>query len=250
MSLSFIKLDINIMNDSKVKLIRKLPDGAKLFELWIGILCLGMKSGKAGVLEIGDGIPFNDEMLSTELDININVIRMGIETFIRLKMIEVFDDSSIYITNFEKHQELKKIEIAKRKNRTRVKLHRDKQKKDVMITYENVTPQTKTKTKTENKIQTKNDVVITFPINLNNSSFKSKWEEWTKYRKELKKSLTPSSAKSQIAFLSEHFKDAVGIIECSIMNGWTGLFALKNNGTKTREQEIKDLVSKMDREEV
>ena len=36
--LSFIKLDIEIMNDSKIKMIRKMPDGAKLFELWIEYL--------------------------------------------------------------------------------------------------------------------------------------------------------------------------------------------------------------------
>jgi len=62
--LSFIKLDIEIMNDSKIKMIRKMPDGAKLFELWIGLLCLGMKSGRPGCVEIGDGIPFSARMLS------------------------------------------------------------------------------------------------------------------------------------------------------------------------------------------
>jgi len=133
MSLSFIKLDINIMNDTKIKLIRKMPDGAKMFELWIGILCLAMKSGRSGVLEIGDGIPFNDETLAIELDIDLPVIRMGLEIFKKFKMIEYFENEEIYLVNFEKHQQLGKIERNNQLNRERVARHREKTK-HVMIT--------------------------------------------------------------------------------------------------------------------
>ena len=143
MSLSFIKLDINIMNDSKIKLIGKMPDGAKLFKLWIGILCLGMKSGRPGVLEIGDGLPFNDETLSIELDIELPVVRLGLDTFKKFKMIEIFDTGEIYLTNFEKHQQLGRIEHNNKMNRERVAKHRQKAK-NVMITAPlpngNVTP--------------------------------------------------------------------------------------------------------------
>ena len=131
------------MNDTKIKLIRKMPDGPRLFELWIGILCLGMKSGRPGVLEIGDGISFDEETLSTELDIALPIVRLGLETFIKLKMIEIFETGEIYLTNFENHQQLEKIAYNKRLNRERVKKHRDKIK-DVMhykcISNENVSP--------------------------------------------------------------------------------------------------------------
>lgn len=121
------------MNDTKIKLIRKMPDGPRLFELWIGILCLAMKSGRVGMLEIGDGIPFTDETLSIELDIAIPIVRLGLETFAKLKMIERFDNEEIYLTNFEKHQKLERIEHNNRLNRERVKKHRNKIK-SVMIT--------------------------------------------------------------------------------------------------------------------
>lgn len=54
------------------------------------------------------------------------------------------------------------------------------------------------------------------------------WQEWTDYRKEIKKTLTPTSEKRQLEFLSEHKNDACEIIEQSIRNQWTGLFPLKN----------------------
>lgn len=124
--LSFIKLDIEIMNDSKIKMIRKMPDGAKLFELWIGLLCLAMKSGRPGCVEIGDGLPFTARMLSAELDIPETTIDLGLQTFVDLRMIEVFEDATIFLSNFEKHQELEKIEIKKINERDRKRTYRDK----------------------------------------------------------------------------------------------------------------------------
>ena len=124
--LSFIKLDIEIMNDSKIKMIRKMPDGAKLFELWIGLLCLGMKSGRPGCVDIGDGLLFNVRMLSAELDIPETTIELGLKTFTDLRMIEQFEDATLFISNFEKHQELEKIEIKRINERDRKRKYRDK----------------------------------------------------------------------------------------------------------------------------
>jgi hypothetical protein len=64
------------------------------------------------------------------------------------------------------------------------------------------------------------------PEKLQTPEFEAKWEEWKAYRKEKKKPLTPVSVKKQIHILSEHtVRDAINIIEKSMTNGWTGLFA-------------------------
>lgn len=56
------------------------------------------------------------------------------------------------------------------------------------------------------------------------------WEEWEKHRAEIKKKLTPSTAKKQIQFLGGRAgPEIIEIINQSITNGWTGLFELKNN---------------------
>lgn len=58
------------------------------------------------------------------------------------------------------------------------------------------------------------------------------WIEWEQYRKEKKQKLTPSTAKKQMSFLGGRAgPEAIAIINQSILNGWTGLFELKNNGT-------------------
>jgi len=134
MNLSFIKLDINILNDSKIKFIRKMPDGDKILVLWLGLLCLGMKSGEPGVVEIGDGIPFTAETLSIELDIQLNTVKLGLETFVKFKMLEIWKNKELFIVNFEKHQALGKIRKAKEQSRITSKKHRSKVKKLTAVT--------------------------------------------------------------------------------------------------------------------
>lgn len=63
------------------------------------------------------------------------------------------------------------------------------------------------------------------------------WNEWEKHRIEIKKKLTPSTAKKQIQFLGGRGDpEIIAIINQSIEKGWTGLFELKNN-TYVRNQE-------------
>ena len=138
-NLSFIKLDINIMNDTKIKIICKMPAGSDMLKMWLGVLCLGMKSGTPGVLEIGDGIPFEAETLSNELDIPLQTVKLGLKTFEKLKMIEYAENGTIFISNFEKHQELDKIRLGKEKTRLRVQQHRDKVKQIACNGYSGVT---------------------------------------------------------------------------------------------------------------
>lgn len=129
MSLSWIKIDINIMDDTKIKQLRKMPAGDTLILFWVHLLCLAMKSGKPGILEIGDGIPFNAETLAIDFGVEIATVKMALGIFEKFRMIEQFEDGTLYITNFEKHQELGKIERQKQVSRNSSKKHRDRQKK-------------------------------------------------------------------------------------------------------------------------
>lgn len=70
--------------------------------------------------------------------------------------------------------------------------------------------------------------------------FNNAWSDWQKHRKELKKKLTPSTEKKQLDFLGGRPEnEAIAILEQSMMNGWTGLFEIKNkvNGTTKKEQQ-------------
>ena len=65
----------------------------------------------------------------------------------------------------------------------------------------------------------------------NSAPFRKAWKEWFDHRREIKKTLTPTTLKKQMKFLQLHtVPDAVKIIKRSIMNGWTGLFELNGDG--------------------
>lgn len=64
------------------------------------------------------------------------------------------------------------------------------------------------------------------------------WSKWEVYRKEIKKKLTTSSVRQQIAFLEKNQADHIEIINTSIMNGWTGLFPLKKNRSSVEVKKV------------
>jgi predicted phage replisome organizer len=154
MNLNFIKLDINILNDNKIKIIRKYPEGEKLIVLWIGLLCLAMKSETPGYIYITQGIPYTTIELANELDIPEKTVEMGLNLFKKYNMIDLIEGDIIEVINFNKHQKLDKIERIRQISRESSKRFRDKQKlkllSDCHVTKKNVSD-TDTDTDTDKK---------------------------------------------------------------------------------------------------
>lgn len=86
---------------------------------------------------------------------------------------------------------------------------------------------------------------VTFPKELDTPEFHKAWKAWTQHRKELKKTLTPSTMKMQLKKLARlPVSTAMAMLEQSIQNGWTGIFTVKENDygngqtTKTNTQKL------------
>jgi hypothetical protein len=71
-------------------------------------------------------------------------------------------------------------------------------------------------------------IVTEEPFRFADPEFELAWNEWIKFREEIKKKLTPTSVKQQLAFLSKQ-KNPAACIRQSIQNGWQGLFEIKEN---------------------
>lgn len=56
------------------------------------------------------------------------------------------------------------------------------------------------------------------------------WGNWEKFRKEIRKPITPKAFEAQIDFLDQNREVHAAIIEQSIRCSWAGLFPLKNGG--------------------
>ena len=138
--ISWIKLDINILDDAKIKIIRSHPDGDKVFVLWIGLLCLAMKSSRPGIIEISDGLPYTIDDLTSMFNIEKKTVEMGLALFKKYRMIDLFDGDTIEIINFSKHQKLEEIENKRELTRVRTQKYRDRLRlSDASVTRDSVT---------------------------------------------------------------------------------------------------------------
>jgi predicted phage replisome organizer/uncharacterized phage protein (TIGR02220 family) len=121
----WLKLDIGILRDEKIELIRALPEGDSLFVLWIGLLCLAMKK-ETDMLYIAEGIPYGPEEIATVVNLDAKVVRMGIEVFQRFGMVQALEDGALHITNFREHQAIDKMSRQRELTTARVQRFRER----------------------------------------------------------------------------------------------------------------------------
>jgi len=69
---------------------------------------------------------------------------------------------------------------------------------------------------------------------LNTERFREAWGRWTTYRREIGKTLKPSTIQAQVRKLEKFGHDvAVAAIDASIEQGWIGLFERSGNDSNT-----------------
>lgn len=129
----WIKITTNIFDDEKIRLLETLPDSDMIIIIWFKLLILCGKCNSGGLIYLTRDIPYNAEMLSTILRRPINSVRLALNEFQKLGMIEVFNDF-IQIINWEKHQNLQLLQDAKEKTRIRVQKHRELKKLECNVT--------------------------------------------------------------------------------------------------------------------
>lgn len=126
--ISWIKLDINMFNDEKIKLIRTLPDGNSIVLFWIQLLLAAGKTNDHGLVYLGDGITYTDEMLATITGFSNSMVRSGIKTLKDFGMISIDENGFIAITNWDKYQNIEGMDKIREQNRIRKRKQREREK--------------------------------------------------------------------------------------------------------------------------
>lgn len=138
--ISWLKLDINILDDAKIKIIRSHPDGNAIIVLWIGLLCLAMKSQRPGIIEISNALPYTLDDVSHLFNIDKKTCELGLMLFQKYKMVDLCEDGTIEIINFSKHQKLEEIKHKQELTRQRVERYRARQRNcNALLTHNSVT---------------------------------------------------------------------------------------------------------------
>ena len=123
----WIKLSTGFPDSRKIKQIRKLPDGDTIALMWVFLMCLAGDTNEDGMVYFTPEIPYTEEMLSDQFDMEINTVRLGLATFQRFGMVEIVDEI-ICLSSWEKWQSTESLANIREQTRKRVAKHRAKQK--------------------------------------------------------------------------------------------------------------------------
>ena len=123
----WIKLSVSLPDNRQLKQIRHLPGGDTIALLWVYLLCLAGEINDAGMIYFTPEIPYTEEMLAAQFDMDVNTVRLGLETFSRFGMVEVVDNI-LCLPTWEKWQAADKLSEIREQTRLRVARHREKQK--------------------------------------------------------------------------------------------------------------------------
>ena len=130
-NIKWIKLTVNMFDDEKIKIIQAMPEGDTILLIWVRLILLAGKTNEGGYVYVSDGIPYTEEMLSIIINKPIQIIRLALDTFTRLGMIET-DDRGIYLINFEKYQSVDKMLEIREYNKLAQRKHREKVKSQLL----------------------------------------------------------------------------------------------------------------------
>lgn len=123
----WIKIVTDIFDDEKILIIESMPEADAIIVIWFKLLCLAGKQNNSGVFLLNDRLPFNDEMFAAIFRRNVATVRLALNVFENLGMIEIVNDT-VTIPSWGKHQNLEKIESRKGYMREYMKEYRERQK--------------------------------------------------------------------------------------------------------------------------
>lgn len=124
----WIKISTGVFDDEAFQLIEDLPERDAIELIWFKLLVLAGKQNNHGLFLFKDTVAYTDEMLSSIFHRPINIVRLAMETFIRLHMIETIDD--VYsIPNWDKYQSLDGLEKKREQDKERQRKCRENKRK-------------------------------------------------------------------------------------------------------------------------
>lgn len=230
----WLKLKKDFFKRHDIQIIESMPNGKDYVLFYLKLLLESVDH--EGCLRFSDTIPYNDTMLATITNTNSDTVKSAMKMFIELGMIELLDDQTIYMNEVNKMlgaetawaekkrkyrkelgqcpqpvQELslpspsdvrQEIEIDKE-----IEIKKDKKKKPASADFQNI-----------------------FSSYTSNSDLLDTLYNFLDMRNSLKPKPTPKAMQlvlNKLDKIANSDIEKIQILEDSIMNGWKGVFPLK-----------------------
>ena len=96
----WLKLKRDFFKRHDIQIIEGMPNGKDYILFYLKLLCESVDHD--GSLRFSEEIPYNDQMLATITNTNVDIVRSAVKLFIELRMMELMDDGTFYMTQVEK----------------------------------------------------------------------------------------------------------------------------------------------------
>ena len=124
---SWIKIEIEMFSNRKIKQIRKMPEGNNIVLIWVMLLTMAGRCNSNGIIFLTENIPYTTKMLADELDFEESIIQLALTVLEKFGMI-TRDSELLSIPGWEEHQSADGLEKIRDQNRKRVAEYRERQK--------------------------------------------------------------------------------------------------------------------------
>lgn len=247
----YMRLKESFFDDDALKIMEALPDGYLYSNILLKLYLKSLKFN--GKLMFNERIPYSPEVLATITRHQVGTVEKALKLFRDMDLIEVLDNGAIYMLDIQNLIGKSSTE-AERKKQYRAKIEAEKAKlldvgqmsghcpleieKEIEREKEIKSETEKEKTTAEKgeKSKTKKDSApYVADDDLNNAII-----AFVDYRKKIKKPMTDRAIQLLITELNKLSPDIVTQIEIlnqSILNGWQGVFPLKQQNQRQTRQE-------------
>lgn len=243
--ISWIKIDVGMFENRKIRYLRKQPEGDSIVLIWIMLLTLAGRCNAGGAIFLTETVPYTPQMLADELGFDVDTIHNALEALERLNMV-VPNESYLQIAGWSEHQNIEGMEKVREQNRMRkaAQREREKAKRDVSSrdSHVTVTQSHATDKEEEKEIELDRDITPPTPSKetaselfnrlLPEYSFseelRGKLVEWMQYKSERRESYKETGLKSllrQVENNAQRYGEQAlcELIDLSMSNGWKGI---------------------------
>lgn len=248
----WLKLQKDFFKRHDIKIVESMQNGKDYILFYLKLLC--ESTTHEGHLRFSDTIPYNEQMLATITDTNVDIVKSAIDLFQKLHMIEILDDGTYFMNEVQKMVGFE-TEWAKKKREYRQKqvLIEDnsrtfednvRQEKEIEIEKEIELDIEKDKEidKDKKKKETYKSLVSRYT---QNPLLVSSLNDYIEMRKKIKgftvRALELALAK--LDKLSNDDDEKIAIVNQTIENSWKGFFPLKEE-YRTRKEIKPDWINK------
>lgn len=96
----WLRLKRDFFKRHDIQIIEAMPNGKDYILFYLKLLCESVDH--EGNLRFSDEIPYNETMLSTITNTNVDIVRSAIKIFSELGMMEILDDGTFYMNEVQK----------------------------------------------------------------------------------------------------------------------------------------------------